>query len=71
MTEYTGSYADTYVAWSGSSSGISKDVSGSYIRIGGPRVWIELAVQGGGVTRNATHYHTIYHDKTLDYGGQF
>jgi len=73
MTDYTSAtaYADTYFAWGGSSSGPDKDVSGSYLRIDGPRVWIELAVQGGIVIRDATHYHSIYRDKTLDYGGQF
>jgi hypothetical protein len=34
-------------------------------------LWIELAVQGGIVIRNETHYHTVYRDKELDYGGDF
>jgi hypothetical protein len=45
-------------------------VTGSYLRIDGHRVWIELTVQAGIVIRSATHYHTIYHDKMYDYGGQ-
>ncbi|MET0341243.1 MAG: DUF3500 domain-containing protein [Polyangiales bacterium] len=71
MTAYTGAYADTLFAWAGSSSGPSKDAQNSYLRIDGPRVWIELAVQGGIVIQGETHYHTIYRDKTMDYGGQF
>lgn len=73
MAEYTSAaaFADTYVAWGGNSSGPSKDVSGSYLRIDGPRLWIELAVQGGVIIRTSTHYHSIYHDKTRDYGGEF
>ncbi|MET0283539.1 MAG: DUF3500 domain-containing protein [Polyangiales bacterium] len=70
MTAYTGAYADTLFAWAGASSGPDKDASGSYLRIDGPRVWIELAVQSGIVIRGETHYHTIYHDKMYDYGGQ-
>lgn len=62
-------YADTYVAWAGSSgSGPDPDVSGTYLRIDGPRAWIELACQGGVVIAGQTHYHTIYRDKTRDYG---
>jgi hypothetical protein len=71
MSAYTGAYGDTLFAWAGASSGPNKDVNGSYLRIDGPRVWIELAVQNGVIIRNETHYHTIYHDKMYDYGGQF
>ena len=70
MTAYTSAYDDTLFAWAGASSGPSKDVTRSYLRIDGPRVWIEASVQGGIVIRGQTHYHTIYRDKTLDYGGQ-
>lgn len=61
-------YADTYVAWGGSGTAPDVDTSGTYFRIDGPRVWIEVACQGGIVFRDATHYHTIYRDKTYDYG---
>ena len=71
MTAYTGAYNDTLFAWAGASSGPSPDVQNSYLRIDGPRVWIELAAQGGVVIRNQTHYHTIFRDKEKDYGGQF
>jgi hypothetical protein len=50
-------------------SGPDPDVQGTYFRIDGPRVWIEVACQGGIVFRNATHFHTIYRDKQYDYGG--
>lgn len=43
----------------------------SYIRIDGPRVWIEFVVQAGVVYRNNIHYHSIWRDKVADYGGQF
>jgi hypothetical protein len=72
LTAYTSTaaYADTYVAWAGNqSSGVDVDVNGTYMRIDGPRVWIELACQGGVVISGATHYHTIYRDKMFDYAG--
>ncbi|WP_375757279.1 DUF3500 domain-containing protein [Corallococcus exercitus] len=64
-------YARTYVAWGGTkSAGVDVDLNGTYMRIDGPRVWIEVACQQGVVLRNATHYHTIYRDKQTDYGNQ-
>jgi Protein of unknown function (DUF3500) len=73
MADYLAStaLADTYFAWGGASAGPSKEVSGSYLRLDGPRLWIELVVQGGIVIQGTTHYHSIFHDKTKDYGGQF
>jgi len=61
-------YQDTYVAWGGSGSAPDVDTAGTYFRIDGPRVWIEVACQGGVVFHDATHYHTIYRDKQYDYG---
>jgi hypothetical protein len=71
FSEYTATaaYADTYVAWGGTqSSGPDPDVNGTYFRIDGPRVWIEVACQAGVVISGITHYHTIYRDKLKDYG---
>jgi len=59
--------ANTYVSWASYSDLSTK---GSYIRIDGPRVWIELSVQSG-VIFSANHYHSIWRDKTTDYGGNF
>jgi hypothetical protein len=73
MTAYTSDddLADTLVAWAGSTSaGPDVDVSGTYFRIDGPRLWIELACQGGIVIQGQTHFHTIYRDKQTDYGGE-
>lgn len=62
-------YADTYVAWGGTqASGVNPDVNGTYLRIDGPRVWIELSAQGGVVIQGKTHFHTIFRDKSFDYG---
>ncbi|WP_430460258.1 DUF3500 domain-containing protein [Thalassolituus sp. LLYu03] len=70
MTDYTSAaaFAETYVAWGGTeANGVNVDKSGTYMRIDGPRVWIEVACQSG-VILSGTHYHTIYRDKTWDYG---
>jgi uncharacterized protein DUF3500 len=65
----TSAYSDTYVAWAGSeSAGVDPDVSGTYMRIDGPRLWIEVACQSGIVIQGQTHYHTIFRDKLMDYG---
>lgn len=47
------------------------DAQHSYIRIDGPRVWIEFVVQQGVLYGTNVHYHTIWRDKTADYGGSF
>ena len=38
---------------------------GDYVRIDGPRVWIEFATQG------SDHIHTIWRDRLTDYGAEF
>lgn len=71
LAAYTSSaaYEDTLVAWGGTGTTPNADVNGTYFRIDGPRVWIELSCQSGVVIQNATHYHSIYRDKTDDYAG--
>lgn len=65
----TNALADTYIAWAGDqSAGVDVDVQGTYMRIDGPRLWLEVACQGGIVIRGETHYHTIFRDKSYDYG---
>ena len=61
--------AQTYVAWAGDESiGIDIDTDGTYMRIDGPRFWLEIICQNGVVIQNETHYHTIFRDKAMDYG---
>jgi hypothetical protein len=59
--------AQTYVAYSGTGTVTTR---GNYLRIDGPRAWIEFSVQNGVIVRNDIHYHTIWRDKTADYGGR-
>lgn len=60
--------AETYVGYTGDAD---LSTQNSYFRIDGPRVWIELTVQGGIVYRDRVHYHTIWRDKVSDYGAEF
>jgi hypothetical protein len=72
LADYTtdDAYADTYIAWGGTeSAGVDVDVNGTYMRIDGPRLWIEVACQGGVVIQGKSHYHTIFRDKQYDYAG--
>lgn len=66
MTTYKKGYTSTRMAWSTS---IDPDTKGAYFRIDGPRVWIEIVSQNGIVIRNKVHYHSIWRDRTRDYGG--
>ena len=60
--------ASTYVGYTGTGA---LTTQGDYIRIDGPRVWIEFVVQNGVVFPSQVHYHSIWRDKTADYGGDF
>ena len=67
LADYTtnAALADTYIGWSG---GTALATERSYIRIDGPRVWIEIVAQAGVVFRSQVHYHSIWRDKVHDYG---
>lgn len=70
IRDYTSDSAfnNTRIAWSGATQ---PTVVGSYVRIDGPRVWIEFVCQAGIVFSNQIHFHTIWRDKNRDYGGSF
>jgi hypothetical protein len=75
LSDYQSGYSSTYVAWANSagsfsSSGPDVSANGTYMRIDGPRVWIEIAVQNGIVISSQTHYHMMFRDKTYDYYNQ-
>jgi hypothetical protein len=72
LSDYEAGYGSTYVAWANSSGSFSSSgpdvtASNTYMRIDGPRVWIEIACQNGIVIQGQTHYHMMYRDKTYDY----
>jgi len=59
--------AGTYIGYSG-----EPDLSarGSYVRIDGPRIWMELVVQPAVADNKQLHYHALWRDKQSDYGGE-
>jgi hypothetical protein len=63
MATYEQQYSQTELAWSGSTN---PTTPGAYVRIHGPRVWIELVLQPAFILR--AHYHSIERDFKGDYG---
>jgi hypothetical protein len=57
----------TFVGFAGSPD---LGTQGSYVRIDGPRVWIELVVQRAIAQPDQLHYHSLWRDKQSDYGGE-
>ena len=68
LYESDAALANTYVGCSGTESFTTQ---GDYIRVDGPRVWVEFVVQNGIVIRGGIHYHSLWRDKTADYGAEF
>ncbi|WP_229201919.1 DUF3500 domain-containing protein [Arsenicibacter rosenii] len=66
LAKYTAELDNTYIAYSGSATVTQQN---DYIRIDGPNVWIEFSYQGGIVIRNTPHPHSVWRDRTGDYGG--
>lgn len=64
MSAYQADLDQTRVSWAGSTS---VDGENTYLRIDGPRVWIELINTRSRSTPNV-HYHGVYRDKNDDYG---
>jgi hypothetical protein len=59
--------SQTYVGYSGSPDLAAR---GSYVRIDGPRIWMELVVQPAVAKPTELHYHALWRDKQSDYGGE-
>lgn len=59
--------AATYTAVTGDSQLIRPN---GYLRIDGPRVWIEVSAQSSLFDSNVIHFHAVWRDKVADYGGQ-
>jgi hypothetical protein len=62
---YESEINDTYISYSGNTS---LSIRGDYIRIHGPSVWIEWAVQPP-VALSQPHIHSVWRDRRKDYGG--
>ncbi|MFD0988571.1 DUF3500 domain-containing protein [Mariniflexile jejuense] len=65
LLNYTNELANTYIAYSGTTAVASQN---DYVRIDGPSVWIEFSMQRG-VVYSPNHPHSVWRDKTNDYGG--
>jgi hypothetical protein len=59
--------AETFIGYSGATD-FSQE--GSYVRIDGPRIWMELVVQRAIALPTELHYHALWRDKLADYGGE-
>lgn len=66
MTKYTNELDNTYIGFKGAGNFVTQ---GDYLRIDGPSVWLEYSTQGGIIIRNYPHPHTVWRDRTGDYGG--
>ncbi|MFV0457811.1 MAG: DUF3500 domain-containing protein [Actinomycetales bacterium] len=64
MSTYESQLDETYVAYANSDT---VDGESTYLRIDGPRVWIELVNTRSRSTPDL-HYHGVYRDKNDDYG---
>jgi hypothetical protein len=65
--ESQASLAETYLGHSGQPDLSAK---GSYVRIDGPRIWMEFVVQPAVAKPTENHYHALWRDKQSDYGGE-
>jgi Protein of unknown function (DUF3500) len=64
LATYESQLDGTYIAYASSTT---VDGENTYLRIDGPRVWIELINTRSRSTPNV-HYHGVYRDKADDYG---
>lgn len=65
IARYTSELGDTHIAFSGTQSLTAEN---DYVRIDGPSVWIEFSIQPGR-SIPGIHPHSVWRDKTADYGG--
>jgi Protein of unknown function (DUF3500) len=70
FSDYTrpSALAGTYIGFSGSPDLTTEN---SYVRIDGPRLWMELVVQRAVAYPDQLHFHAVWRDKEADYGGEF
>ena len=66
MAKYTTEIDDTYIGFAGVGNFVTQ---GDYLRIDGKSVWLEYSTQGGVIIRTYPHPHTVWRDRTGDYGG--
>lgn len=65
MAKYNAELAETFVAFSGTPQ---MNTENDYVRIDGPSLWIESSMQPGR-SIPGMHPHSVWRDRTQDYGG--
>lgn len=65
LKKYTKELDNTYLSFTGTTDFVTRN---DYIRLDGPSLWIEYVSQNG-VVYSGIHPHSIWRDKTSDYGG--
>lgn len=65
MAKYRAELADTWLSWSGTTQ---LRTDNDYVRVDGPSLWIEFSMQPGRVLPGS-HPHTVWRDRSGDYGG--
>ncbi|MGI4737367.1 MAG: DUF3500 domain-containing protein [Janthinobacterium lividum] len=67
LARYTSELPATYLAYAGSGT-MSKD--NDYVRLDGPSLWLEFSGQPSRDFPGTVHPHSVWRDRTTDYGGQ-
>lgn len=65
LATYAEQLDETYIGWSGASD---LNSSGAYVRLDGPRLWIEFSMQPGR-SLPGIHPHSVWRDREMDYAG--
>ncbi|MEY2848791.1 MAG: hypothetical protein RI885_1456 [Actinomycetota bacterium] len=66
MKAYIAEYDETRIGLAGTTS---LEQANDYVRIDGPRVWVEVQAAEPVSVEPNVHYHSVYRDEALDYGG--
>ena len=65
LKKYTKELDNTYLSFTGTTDFVTRN---DYVRLDGPSLWIEYVSQNG-VVYAGIHPHSVWRDKTNDYGG--
>ena len=65
MAKYRGELADTWLSYSGTPTLTAEN---DYVRIDGPSLWLEFSMQPGRIVPGV-HPHSVWRDRSADYGG--
>jgi hypothetical protein len=66
LARYTAGLPETYLGYSGSET-LSQ--LGDYVRLDGPGIWLEYSAQPSRDFPGTVHPHSVWRDRTSDYGG--